>query len=226
MVSSKWYCHFRCVWPGMAKLIKITSVLILCNIVRKKYISDEVDFLHAEKRESMLQIDTMILMGDGLQSKQKMLQLLLCSIVMQIYCDANNLLLGSSHVSCYLFLDSCDQKWVQPFRSWNSKIWYIIIGWVCSKMSGNLLHHVSQKWCDRSSRLIEWFLHADSDWIIFVLTTNLLCVFDICWVSTAVVLVKYLLCFVACTHRKSFRTWFSQKLSIKPWLSEERLFPV
>ena len=106
----------------MAKLIKITSVLILCNIVRKKYISDEVDFLHAEKRESMLQIDTMILMGGGLQSKQKILQLLLCSIVMQIYCDANNLLLGSSHVSCYLFLESCDQKWVQPFRSWNSKI--------------------------------------------------------------------------------------------------------
>ena len=47
----------------MAKLIKITCLLFLCNIVRKKYISDEVDFLNADKHESMLQIDTMILMG-------------------------------------------------------------------------------------------------------------------------------------------------------------------
>ena len=46
----------------MAKLIKRTSLLFLCNILRKKYISDEVDFLHADKYESMLQIDTMILM--------------------------------------------------------------------------------------------------------------------------------------------------------------------
>ena len=68
---------------------------------------------------------------------------------------------SSSHVRCYLFLESCGQKWVQPFRSWNSKICFIylknelmkwadflhantnlgkinfnllIIGWVCSKM--------------------------------------------------------------------------------------------
>ena len=33
-------------------------------------------------------------------------------------------------------------------------------------------------------------LHADSDPIIFGLTTNLLCIFDIWWVFTAVVLVK------------------------------------
>ena len=31
----------------------------------KKELSDEVDFLHADKHESMLQIDGMILMGDG-----------------------------------------------------------------------------------------------------------------------------------------------------------------
>ena len=29
----------------------------------KKEVSDEVDFLHADKHESLLQIDTMILMG-------------------------------------------------------------------------------------------------------------------------------------------------------------------
>ena len=31
----------------------------------KKEVSDEVYFLHADKHESLLQIDTMILMGDG-----------------------------------------------------------------------------------------------------------------------------------------------------------------
>ena len=31
----------------------------------KKEVSDEVDFLHADKHESFLQIDTMIFDGDG-----------------------------------------------------------------------------------------------------------------------------------------------------------------
>ena len=31
----------------------------------KKELSDEVDFLHADKHQSMLQVDGMILMGDG-----------------------------------------------------------------------------------------------------------------------------------------------------------------
>ena len=35
-VSSNWYYHFRCVWPGIPKLPKITSLLFLCNILRKK----------------------------------------------------------------------------------------------------------------------------------------------------------------------------------------------
>ena len=41
----------------MLKLLKITSLLFLCNIKK------EVDFLHADKHESLLQIDTMILIG-------------------------------------------------------------------------------------------------------------------------------------------------------------------
>ena len=57
--SSNCNYHFRCLWPGMPKLPKI-SLLFLCNILRK---SDEVDFLHADKHESLLQIDSMILMG-------------------------------------------------------------------------------------------------------------------------------------------------------------------
>ena len=45
-VSSDWYCHFRCVWPGMPKLPKITSLQYL-----KKKANDEVDLLHADKHE-------------------------------------------------------------------------------------------------------------------------------------------------------------------------------
>ena len=55
---------------------------------------------------------------------------------------------------------------------------------------GILNSGVSHKFFDELSRLVLQFLHADSDWIIFGLTTNLLCIIDICWVSTAVVLVK------------------------------------
>ena len=48
----------------MFKLSKITSLLFLCNILRKK-VRGEVAFLHADKDESYLQIDTMIFDGDG-----------------------------------------------------------------------------------------------------------------------------------------------------------------
>ena len=61
-------------------------------------------------------------------------------------------------------------------------------------------------------RLIEWFLHTDSDWIIFYLTTNLLCIFDICWVSTAVLFVKNEWCFASSGHRKSFPNAFNESL--------------
>ena len=47
----------------MLKLLKITSLLFLCNIKK------EVDFLHADKHESLLQIDTMILIGIVKHSK-------------------------------------------------------------------------------------------------------------------------------------------------------------
>ena len=44
----------------MPKLPKKTSLLFLCN---KKEVSDEIDFLHANKHESLLQIDTITLIG-------------------------------------------------------------------------------------------------------------------------------------------------------------------
>ena len=65
------------------------------------------------------------------------------------------------------------QKWVRLFRSY-----------------GTLKSGTPHKWFDELSRLIEWLLYGDSDWIIFGLITSLLCIFDICWVSTVVVLVK------------------------------------
>ena len=37
-VSSNCYYHFRCVCPGMHKLPKITSLLFLCNILRKNWV--------------------------------------------------------------------------------------------------------------------------------------------------------------------------------------------
>ena len=47
----------------MPKLPKIICLLFICNIYLKKEVSDEVDSLHADKHESLLQINTMILMG-------------------------------------------------------------------------------------------------------------------------------------------------------------------
>ena len=58
------YYHFRCVWPGMAKLSKIISFLFLCDNLRKKWLMKLI-FLYADKHESFLQIDTLIFDGDG-----------------------------------------------------------------------------------------------------------------------------------------------------------------
>ena len=37
-VFSNWYYHFRCVWPGIPKLPKTTSLLFLYNMSRKKWV--------------------------------------------------------------------------------------------------------------------------------------------------------------------------------------------
>ena len=49
----------------MARHIQITqnNKFAISLEYLKKEVSDEVDFLHADKHESLLQIDTMILMG-------------------------------------------------------------------------------------------------------------------------------------------------------------------
>ena len=42
---SNWYYHFRCVWPGMPKLPKITSLLFLYNILRKKWVMQLIFYM-------------------------------------------------------------------------------------------------------------------------------------------------------------------------------------
>ena len=36
--ADNWFYHFRCVWSGMLKLPKITSLLFLCDNLRKKWV--------------------------------------------------------------------------------------------------------------------------------------------------------------------------------------------
>ena len=60
------------------------------------------------------------------------------------------------------------------------KVTLIIIGWVWSKKDQLTYDSgVTHKWFDELSRLIAWFLHADSDVVIFGLTASLLHIFDI-----------------------------------------------
>ena len=42
---SNWYYHFRCVWPGMSKLPKITSLLFLCKTLRKKWVMQLIFYM-------------------------------------------------------------------------------------------------------------------------------------------------------------------------------------
>ena len=66
------------------------------------------------------------------------------------------------------------QKWVRTVRSYET-----------------LKSGASHKRFDESADWLNDFSkHGDSDSIVFGLATSLLCIFDICWVSTAVVLVK------------------------------------
>ena len=100
------------------------------------------------------------------------------------------------------------QKWVRPFRSY-----------------GTIKSGASHMWFDESSQLIEWFLDADSDSMIFSLTTNLFCIFHICWVPTAVLLVKNDVLLLVPTGNV-LELPFSKCFLIKAWLGVKRLFPV
>ena len=59
-VSSNW----KCVRLGIPKLLKTFLLKAISLQYLKKELSVEVDFLHAEKHQSLLQIDSITLMGD------------------------------------------------------------------------------------------------------------------------------------------------------------------
>ena len=44
-VFSNGYYHFRCVWPSMSKLPKITSLLFLYNMLRKKWVMQLIFYM-------------------------------------------------------------------------------------------------------------------------------------------------------------------------------------
>ena len=62
------------------------------------------------------------------------------------------------------------------------KVTLMSIGWAWSKIDHLTLDSgVSHTWFDKLSRLIDWFLHPDSDVVVFGLTANVLCIFNI-WI--------------------------------------------
>ena len=103
-----------------------------------------------------------------------------------------------------MFLGSGGQKWAWPFSlgtlksavlmKWadllqtdtnlgklnlNSIRGLIDHGTLKSRVSHKWFTKKKKKWFDELSRVSERFLHVDSDEIIFGLTTNLHCIFDI-----------------------------------------------
>ena len=68
-------------------------------------------------------------------------------------------------------------------------------------------------------------MHCDCDWIIFDFTTSLICIFDIFWVSIAVLLFKNDV-FLLVPLGKVLELGFHKCLLTKAWLNVERLFPV
>ena len=45
MIFSNWFYHFRCVWPGLSRLPKITNWLFLYNILRKKWVMQLIFYM-------------------------------------------------------------------------------------------------------------------------------------------------------------------------------------
>ena len=143
-----------------------------------------------------------------------MFQLLLCSIVMQ-----NIQILywvPVMFVVAYLWV-ALVKIWAWSFRSWNSEICWIsrewidklnrffaccykfrkanvnlvIVGWTWSKMGSYKVYIIWDSHIICISHIIWLIKQIDS--IIFGLTSNLLCIFGICWVSAAFVFIKNVL---------------------------------
>ena len=55
--------HFRCVWPGMLKLPKVTRLLFLCNILRKNWARKLIYCMPISMKALYMKAFTMISMG-------------------------------------------------------------------------------------------------------------------------------------------------------------------
>ena len=219
----------------------------------KKDLSDTVDFLRVDKHESLLQIDAMILVKMvncfhssqnskfarmSLQYLKKRLEIKL-TFCMQINIKVSYKLILTLWASKFLarwyyqwawsmILKVLKVKSLQYLYNISKKklgMEFIFCMQINIKTSTTLKSGASHKWFDESSKLTERFLHGDGNCIIFGLTTNLLCIFDICWVPTAVVIAKNDVLLLVPT-RKVFEHGFPKCFLIKAWLSVERLFPV
>ena len=92
-MPTRWYYHYCWVWSSILKVLKVISLQYLYNI-SKKEVRKGVHFLHADEHQSFYKLRLLFLMEVAryVQSTQnsklviflqRVLQLLLCSIVMQ-----------------------------------------------------------------------------------------------------------------------------------------------
>ena len=123
----------------MPKLPKIASLLFLCNILRKE-VSDDVDVFHADKHESVLQIDSMIF-DWGLWSIPKVSTSLSCLYnIPKKMCDVELIFRMQINIKVSYKLISTfwpsrfPTSWFQRFRYQSFLRWYSHYSWAWSSI--------------------------------------------------------------------------------------------
>ena len=129
---------FWCVCSSIPKFPKIARLQCLHNISKKKlWMEFILEFIKINTFTSW--IINFLWKPDMSKVQNKESLLNFCNILRKsiatafvFYFDAKHwdTFWDSSHVCCYLFLGAYGQKWVWPFRSWNSEICCISRGWI------------------------------------------------------------------------------------------------
>ena len=189
----------------------------------KKEIRDEVDILHADKHQSDLQVDFNTL---GTKFGYKVILWLLISMMKHSQITQSNNFanlcniskkLGMEFIFCMQINTKVSKNWHYCFL-WEQKIRKLVI----------FLQYIKKKvfcifitafvfYCDVRHLGILWGSSHVCCYLLFgymVKNGNCLLHHDS--------KISYI-CFLS--HRKHFRTWFSQMLLINIWLTVERLFP-
>ena len=92
-MPTQWYYHYRWIWSSILKVFKVISLQYLYNI-SKKEVRKGLHVFHADEHQSFYKLGLLFLMEAARYVKstqnrklliflQRVLQLLLCSIVMQ-----------------------------------------------------------------------------------------------------------------------------------------------